>query len=107
MPDRVRDWRRAEIESDLWEQAHDRPPSAGQLLGRLLRGIPADIMWRIEEEAMHSKTVVVLAASAGIVLGAGAMWLRDTMRVDWLPTPPRTQVEVGLPGRALPPPPPP
>jgi len=25
MPDRVREWRRAEIESDLWEQAHDQP----------------------------------------------------------------------------------
>src|SRR5207302_1817998 len=92
----AREWRRAEIESDLWEHTHDEAPSAWPLLWRLLRGIPADVIWRIEEETMHSKTVVVLAASAGIVLGAGAMWLRDTVRVDWLPTPPPTQVEVGV-----------
>src|SRR5215831_19195819 len=87
MPGTVREWRRREIESDLWEQAHDRQLSAGQLIARLLRGLPADILWRIEEEVMYSKAVVVLATAAGIVLGASAMWLRDTMRVDWLPTP--------------------
>jgi hypothetical protein len=107
MPPTAREWRRAEIESDLWEQHHDRPASTWQLLGRLFRGIPADVLWRIEEESMRSRTVVAVAASLVIVLAAGAMWLYDTMRADTLPTPPPAWVRVGAPGRAIPPPPPP
>jgi hypothetical protein len=106
MPERVREWRRAEIESDLWEQAHDQTPSPWQLIGRLWRGIPADVVWRIEEETMRSKALVVLAASIGVVLAASAMWLYDAMRADTLPPPP-VWVGVGAPGHAVPPPPPP
>jgi len=109
MSGNAREWRRREIESDLWEQLHDRPPSAGQLIGRLLRGVPADVIWRIEEETMRSKTLVVVGASVGVVLGASAVWLYDTMRVDTLPTPPPVMVEVGAPATwpVVPPPPPP
>jgi hypothetical protein len=97
MPHRVRQWRRAEIACDLWEQSHDRRPAAGQVIWRLLRGIPADILWRLEEEAMHSGKMIVVAASLGATVGAGAMWLYEAMRVDFLPTPPPIQVEVGAP----------
>jgi len=105
----VREWRRREIESDLWEHTHDRQPSPWQLIGRLIRGIPADVTWRIEEEIMRSKTLVVVGASVGIVLGASAMWLYDTMRADTLPIPPPVSMEVGAPATwpAIPPPPPP
>jgi hypothetical protein len=86
-----------EIASDLWEHAHDRPPSAGQVIGRLVRGVPADILWRMEEEAMQSGKMIVVAASLGATVGAGAMWVYEAMRVDFLPTPPPIQVEVGAP----------
>ncbi len=37
--------RRAELESDIWEQLHD-PATARDVLGRCVRGIPADVWWR-------------------------------------------------------------
>ena len=45
MPPHVRDARRAEIESDLWEYEHDRHPDLQvgptvQLLSRLVLGVP-------------------------------------------------------------------
>lgn len=50
----VRDTRRAEIESDLWEHVHDerarglRPlPITLHVIGRMLRGLPADLSWRL------------------------------------------------------------
>jgi hypothetical protein len=107
LPPTVRAWRRAEIESDLWEQDHDRPASAWEMLGRLFRGIPADVLWRIEEESMRSRALVVVGASVGIILAAGAVWLYDAMRPDTLPTPPPVWIGVGAPGYPVPPPPPP
>jgi hypothetical protein len=107
MPPTAREWRRAEIESDLWEQHDDRTASPWQLLGRLFRGIPADVLWRIDEESMRSRTLVVVGASVGIILAAGAIWLYDTMRADTLPTPPPAWVRVGAPAGSVPPPPPP
>ena len=56
---------------------------------------------------MHSRKLIVVAASLGVAAGAGAMWLYEAMRLDFLPTPPPIQVEVGAPARPLPPPPPP
>jgi hypothetical protein len=110
MPDTARQWRRGEIECDLWEQAHDRPPSAAQVTWRLVRGIPADIVWRVEEEAMQSGRIIVVAASIGIAVGAGAMWLYEAMRPEFLPTPPPVRLDMGGSGHTwplIPPPPPP
>ncbi len=49
----VRDARRAEIDSDLWEHSHaagkttgDRRSVAGQMLARSLLGVAADLSWR-------------------------------------------------------------
>jgi hypothetical protein len=54
----VRDRRRAEIDSDLWEQRHEGQcrcrrafATAWSVLGRLARGAPADLAWRIEHRA--------------------------------------------------------
>ncbi len=51
----VKENRRAEIESDLWEQrcaaefAGETPPStAGHVFSRIVLGIPADISWRAQ-----------------------------------------------------------
>jgi hypothetical protein len=49
LPRDVAERRRAEIESDLWEQVHDEGSIdrvADAVLGRCLRGIPADVWWR-------------------------------------------------------------
>ena len=58
MPAAVRDARRSEIECDLWEQREEarsccRRASATALdvLGRVLRGVPSDLSWRLEHRA--------------------------------------------------------
>jgi hypothetical protein len=51
MPRSVREARRAEIESDLWEcQADDdvRPALPIQIIGRLVRGVVDDVRWRVD-----------------------------------------------------------
>ena len=62
LPSEIRQARRAEIESDLWEHAHDSelgrdapsPLSALHTLIRLLAGAPDDLLWRIEQTKNHS-----------------------------------------------------
>ncbi len=47
LPAETAERRCAEIESDLWEQGHDPAETAGvALIGRCLRGVPADLWWR-------------------------------------------------------------
>lgn len=37
----------AELQTDLWDQAHDPDPArAAAALGRVVRGVPADLVWR-------------------------------------------------------------
>ena len=58
----LREERRNEIESDLWEHAHDSefgsdassPFCAPHALIRLLAGVPDDLLWRIEQGKDHS-----------------------------------------------------
>ena len=55
MPRVIADARRAEFESDLWECLHDdgrRDGSAArsmEILGRVVRGVPSDLAWCVEE----------------------------------------------------------
>ena len=58
VPAAVRDARRAEIECDLWEQPHEERAlgqpvfaTASRVLGRVLRGVPSDLSWRLEHRA--------------------------------------------------------
>jgi hypothetical protein len=58
LPAPVRDARRAEIESDLWEQRHEEQSrrrrafaTALDVLGRALRGVPSDLSWRLQQRA--------------------------------------------------------
>lgn len=48
LPDASGERRRAELESDLWEQSNETSSgrTSAQVLGRCLRGIPADVWWR-------------------------------------------------------------
>lgn len=69
------DPRRAEIESDLWEQGWDarqagvRPiETALQILGRLVLSIPTDVVWRLSKGGAERRVAV---AGAGMARKAG------------------------------------
>lgn len=48
LPHDARERRRLELESDMWEHLHDpdETDAKAALIGRFLRGIPADVRWR-------------------------------------------------------------
>jgi hypothetical protein len=55
LPREARDRRREELASDVWEHVHEEGHVTGQLalawtlFGRVVRGIPADLMWSTDE----------------------------------------------------------
>jgi CDP-diglyceride synthetase len=79
----VREARRAEIDSDLWEHAHaareaaaDPRSVAGQILARCLLGIAADLTWRSQ-----------MAAGPGRLVKEGVS-MNDRIKQDWwIPAP--------------------
>ena len=95
LPAAVRDARRAEIESDLWEFFHDsdRPASVSamaHLVVRLLRGVPDDVSWCAEHVAPEYRMLALrlfVAALALAVTGTAA-FMFDLMRARQLPVPP-------------------
>jgi hypothetical protein len=88
----VRDARRAEIESDLWEFHEDTrrrgyPPSliGAHMLLRLVLGTPADLFWRAEHARFPSRIVqdaLWAAAAASVVF---VWWLASTLQALELP----------------------
>jgi hypothetical protein len=46
LPGSAGDRRQKEIESDIWEHLHDPQIANREVIGRSLRGIPADVWWR-------------------------------------------------------------
>jgi hypothetical protein len=87
LPDDIAAERRAELESDLWEQQHDPDHRSGvEVIGRLLFGVPADLLWRVETRyhlggLMHGTAIIVtrvvaalVALIAGLVLLWGLTW---------------------------------
>jgi hypothetical protein len=73
LPPEIREVRRAELESDLWEQEHEAAAADGrptktamQVLHRLVRGIPADLCWRQQQGGAK----VLRKAGRGAVEGA-------------------------------------
>jgi hypothetical protein len=107
----VRDRRRAEIESELWEFEQDpergKHPAAHMLV-RLLVGIPDDLSWRAEH-ALARRTRVrtsvrVAAWTVATVIIAAALWILPLMTAGTLPPlPDKPRVKMAAP----PPPPPP
>jgi len=110
MPEALRQTRRAEIESDLWESQHERRPEsdlgvAAQMWLRLVRGVPDDLLWRLELMDLRKRrrrTGIWLTATAGVLL-AFAFWVGSAMAPAQLPLPPHLMHFVASP----PPPPPP
>jgi uncharacterized protein (TIGR03435 family) len=80
----LREERRAEIESDLWESQHDEAKTdsldvAAHILFRLLVGIPDDLGWRAEHAAVESEralgTISLSASGIGALLFVSALWI--------------------------------
>ena len=71
LPAELRDARRDEIESDLWESAHDRDRSAAavalETLARMLIGMPDDVGWRSGQIGTPASRRWRLALAAGAV----------------------------------------
>jgi hypothetical protein len=89
MSPELREARRDEIESDLWECQHD-PADRGsrpavQTLARLVMGMPSDLCWRIEQGVVERQSLgtrVTLAAAAALVVGG--LWIlpAGSFRID-------------------------
>ena len=110
MPAGIRETRRAEIESDLWEFCHHPDPendrsSALHVLARLLLGIQDDLSWRVEHAAASEharRRALALGATAAFVMVV--VWLVVTLRPAALPPLPAAPMVLI---KAPPPPPPP
>ena len=97
LPRELRNGRRAEIDSDLWEQQRtarlqDQPPgeTALQLLTRLLLGILSDVTWRLEtghsvsgersirmNEALYMRGLVAVGVALAllvVIVGVGSIF---------------------------------
>jgi hypothetical protein len=93
LPVEVRNERRAEIASDLWECTHD-PDGADDLrrpfhiLLRLVRGVADDLRWRLARDRVTTAAVRVGAALTVALLVFITWWVLDLMRTRVLPVPP-------------------
>ena len=108
LPADTRAIRRDEIDSDLWESMHDAAaPGPALILGRLLRGVPDDLVWRAARASNRSLAAAMLSLASAAVL---VVWVY----VNWL-APQTLPLPQGQPMKfvserpqlAPPPPPPP
>jgi hypothetical protein len=110
----IRDTRRAEIDSELWEFQHDPERGAypaAHVLARLVIGIPDDLSWRTEH-ARARRTPMraglrVLAWTVATLVVVAAWWILPLMTASTLPDVPPRMVFVAAPPPPGPPPPPP
>jgi hypothetical protein len=106
-PPVLRERRRSEIESDLWESLHDHAPTGRTLSlfaisSRLVLGIPDDLVWRAAHTLPRTRriaSITLTAAAAACIVGT--LWLYEQLRALELPVPPNKMNFV-----AAPPPPP-
>jgi len=107
----VRDARRAEIESDLWEHLHSDDGNSTvplDIVSRLVLGIPDDLRWRSEHVSSHSVFVRRAAALAvGSALVLACLWLGKIVTQAGPPQPPAAPDFSWRRSVPLPPPPPP
>jgi len=105
--------RRAEVESDIWESLHDTDSATTpgiHIFVRLVRGMPADVWWRLEHalpggELMWRKYALIGLAAA--VVTTIAWSLSGPSRDLSLPTLPPDPTPIYVIRRRTPPPPPP
>jgi hypothetical protein len=75
LPVAVREARRAEIESDLWESLHDPDVAHPQILPRLAAGIVDDVCWRAAHLPNESRTMWLSTVTAFLLIAAMWQWL--------------------------------
>ena len=75
LPAAVREARRAEIESDLWESLHDPDLPHPQILPRLAGGVLDDVWWRATLASEQTRTVWLTIATGCLLLVAMWEWL--------------------------------
>ena len=82
----LRESRRAQIESDLWEHRTDarargltRLGLALEVTGRMARGIPSDIAWRVGTGGLEMRSTFVIERSTGLVMLLVALLLVGAM----------------------------
>ncbi len=85
----VRDARRAEIASDVWEHSEDMAAGGETLLGRaigvvsrLVRGIPADLLWRVNVEGPKMDIRIPFERVTGALLLAMVLLLMITTSIS-------------------------
>jgi len=109
LPAELRDRRREEIESDLWESRHEWRDSDGRIallmLWRLASGAPHDLAWRSAHRGRLLPMLTNIAAVLVAGLAVGALELG--MGVPDLPGPPEATACSTLRPEPPPPPPPP
>jgi hypothetical protein len=104
----LRDARRAEIESDLWEQVHEPEYStrAIDVWGRLLLGIPDDVRWSLGQRSLPLLGRVVVVTTASVIL-ISFWWMRTAGTPVDAPPAPGIPVVQWINREPMPPPPPP
>jgi hypothetical protein len=108
----VRRRRCAEIESDIWESLHDTESGASGLhiVARFARGMPADVLWRLEHAMAGGqrmwRTLAFLCIAAATVMVM--LWsFAPRSGLQSLPTLPASPTPNYIEKRRKPPPPPP
>lgn len=109
----LRNRRRAEIESDMWESLHDEEHtrrSGVHIIIRLICGIPDDLSWRVEQtmsggQHMWRRVAFLSAAAAAVTAFVWISAFRSDMQS--LPTLPDSPTPNYVERRRVPPPPPP
>jgi uncharacterized protein (TIGR03435 family) len=90
----LRDQRRAEIDSDLWEFQHDDAANTGlgaaaHLMARVLAGVPDDLGWSLDQAAvagaLTQRSVALSGRAAGAALFICTSWV---IQADASRTPP-------------------
>lgn len=114
LPPALRDARREEVESDLWESEHDPggAQSAFQLLARLLSGAADDLGWRFEQENtmaryLNLRLAIVVALTCLVLIWIVIATTFSPRASQPHVLPPKLHAGLSGPYPAPPPPPPP
>jgi hypothetical protein len=108
LPAELRDARRDEIESDLWESFQDARGDAAlawQIWARLFGGVADDLWWRLDQATSLPLFALRFAATLGLIAMLG-LWLISATSTR-LPDPPAAPRFPRLIDAPPPPPPPP
>ena len=97
LPPALRDARRAEIESDLWDLEHEAEQHRGlspavQMWVRLLLGFPDDLLWRLTHATVSKRAMQMGGSLTVTLLVLAVLFVLDSMRTRRLPLPPDAAV---------------